>query len=402
MNILFVSQYYPPEIGAASNRIHYFAEFLAKNGHFVSVLTSTPNYPEGKIYPGHYNRYSAQKTNGVTVHRTRIYFTAKSNAIARIAHYLSFVLFALIAKRKIEKPDVIIASSPPLFTGLIGAILRKLWRTRLVLDIRDLWPESVESVGAIKNRRLLRQGERLAHYLYRTADRITATSPGIQKKLPESAQKKVTVLPNGAELDLFRPDIEGEGIRRRWNLGEKFVALYTGNLGLAQAPEVFIDAAEILKQVRDDIILLIVGAGVLLPALQQEASRRNLENIIFAGNQPRHTMPEFVAASDCCIIPYKKNDTFRNTLPSKMFDYMAGGKPFIINLEGEASALMEDAECGLLAAEEDAKDLAKKILELKKNPALAQKLGAAGRAYVEKNYRREVIARHLAELIETL
>src|SRR3989338_2233361 len=122
MKILFVSQYYPPEIGAASNRIGYFAEFLAKNGHTVSVLTSSPNYPEGKIYPGYYNRYSVQKTNGVTVHRTRIFLAPKKTATTRLIHYLSFIFAALITKRKIEKPDVLIATSPPLFTGLLGVI----------------------------------------------------------------------------------------------------------------------------------------------------------------------------------------------------------------------------------------------------------------------------------------
>lgn len=407
MHILFISQYYPPEIGAASNRISYFAQFLAKTGHTVSVLTSAPNYPEGKIYPGFQNRFSVKQENGVTVYRTRIFLTPKANTLARLIHYLSFMVSSFITRRKIEKPDIIIATSPPLFTGLIGIIFKKLWRVPIILDIRDLWPESVESVGAVKNKKLLRQGEKLAHWMYKSANRITATSPGIQKNLPESMQEKIIILPNGAELNLFGEGIRNQDarsawMRKKWNLGGKFAVLYTGNLGLAQAPEIFVKTAEILKQVQDDIVFLLVGSGVLLPKIEKEAREKNLTNIIFAGNQPRNRMPEFVAAANVCIIPYKKADTFRNTLPSKMFDYMAGGKPIIINLKGEASELIAQAQCGLLAKEEDPHDLARLILQIKNSPPEAKQMGEAGRNFVEKNYRREVIAENLCVLIKSM
>lgn len=404
MKILFITQFYPPEIGAASNRIGYFAKFLAKTGHEVSVLTSAPNYPEGKVYAGYKNRWTVQEDNGVTVYRTRIFLSPQKKTLSRLAHYLSFIIASVIAKRKIPKPDVIIATSPPLFVGLIGVIFKKLWRSvRFVLDIRDIWPESVESVGAVRNKILLKQGEKLASYIYHRADHITCTSPGIQKLLsvhglPARTLTNITVLPNGAELDIFRPDISGNHIRRIWNLENKFVVLYTGNLGLAQAPEIFIKTAAFLKEQRD-IIFLIVGAGVLKEKMEQAAMQKNLINIVFTGTRPRSEMPAFVAAADVCIIPYKKADTFRSTFPSKMFDYMAGAKPIIINLKGEASELINEADCGLLAEEENAKDLVEKILFLKNNSSKMERLGAAGRQFVEKNYRREKIAEDLNRLL---
>lgn len=399
MRILFISQFYPPEIGAASNRIGYFAKFLAKAGHEVSVLTSAPNYPEGKVYAGFQNRWTVQKDNGVTVYRTRIFLSTQKKILSRLAHYLSFIIASVIAKRKIQKPDFIIATSPPLFVGLIGVIFKKLWRgVRFILDIRDIWPESVESVGAVRSKTLLRQGEKLARYIYRRADHITCTSPGIKKLLTLA---NITILPNGAELDLFRPDISGDHIRRTWNLENKFVVLYTGNLGLAQAPEIFIKTAEILKQVRNDAAFLIVGAGVLFQKLQNEAAQKNLTNIIFTGARPRSEMPAFVAAANVCVIPYKKADTFRNTFPSKMFDYMAGAKPIIINLKGEASDLMEKAGCGLLANEENPRSLAETVIDLQKNPEKAKVMGQSGRIFVEKHYQREKIAEDLNCLLET-
>lgn len=402
MNILFISQFYPPEIGAASNRIGYFAKYLAQAGHQVSVLTSAPNYPEGKIYAGFRNRWTVQQDNAVTIYRTRIFLSKKNHILSRLTHYLSFVFASIVAKRKIQKPDVIIATSPPLFVGLIGVIFKKLWRTTpFVLDIRDLWPESVESVGAVKKKSLLRQGEKLARYIYRHADNITATSPGIKRLLMAHASPfaaNITILPNGAELDIFRPDISGDHIRRTWNLGNKFVVLYTGNLGLAQAPEIFVKAAEILKENRD-IIFLIVGSGVLKEKLEYDARGKNLTNMIFTGSQPRAHMPEFVAASNVCIIPYKAADTFRNTFPSKMFDYMAGSRPIIINLKGEASELMKKAGCCLLTKEENAKSLAEAIIDLQKNPVRAKEMGVSGRTFTEKYYQREIIAKDLEKLL---
>ncbi len=405
MNILFISQFYPPEIGAASNRIGYFAKYLAKAGHKVSVLTSAPNYPEGKIYGGFRNRWTVQEDNDVTVYRTRVFLSKKNHVISRLTHYLSFVFASVIAKRKIPKPDVIIASSPPLFVGLIGVIFKKLWRgTPFILDIRDLWPESVESVGAVKKKSLLRQGEKLARYIYRHATHITCTSPGIKKLLgahrPELIPH-ITVLPNGAELDIFRPDISPDHIRRTWNLGNKFVVLYTGNLGLAQAPEIFVKTAEILEK-NNDILFLIVGSGVLKEKLEDEARKKNLTNIIFTGSQPRAHMPDFVAASDICIIPYKAADTFRSTFPSKMFDYMAGSRPIIINLKGEASELIEKAGCGILVKEENAQSLAEALTNLQKNPEQTKAMGKSGRKFVEQYYQREIIAQDLEKLLRNL
>ncbi|MEK9132265.1 MAG: glycosyltransferase family 4 protein, partial [Patescibacteria group bacterium] len=323
------------------------------------------------------------------------------NVLSRLAHYVSFIISSFFIKHRIPKPDVVIASSPPLFVGIIGVIFKKLWHVPFILDIRDLWPESVESVGAVKNKKLLRQAEKLAHWIYKNAAHITVTSPGIQKKLTSQRLKilpAISIIPNGAELDLFKPDISGSQIRHTWNLGKNFVVLYTGNLGLAQAPEIFIKTAEILKK-HTDISLLIVGAGVLLEKLQIQATKKSLKNIIFTGNQPRSKMPHFVAAADICIIPYKAADTFRNTFPSKMFDYMAGARPIIINLKGEASELIDQAKCGVLAKEEDPQDLATHILKLKEDEQLKEKLGISGKNFVEENYRREIIAVNLGNVI---
>ena len=443
MRILFISHYYPPEIGAASNRIGYFAQYLAKKGHEVSVLTNSPSYPDNKIYEGYENRFTVKIENNVTVYRTKIFLSAKKSFTSRLAHYLSFVISSFVAKRKIPRPDIIFASSPPLFTGIIGVIFKKLWKTKLIIDIRDIWPESVESVGAVRNKSLLKQGEKLAKWIYKNADHITATSPGIEKKIlqattaeagqasyPDASvgiptlrrdklQANITVLPNGAELDIFRPDIKGDHMRKIWNLDDKFVVLYTGNLGLAQAPEVMLNAAEILKNdsslAAKNILFLIVGSGVFLEELQEHAQKKNLTNVIFTGPRPRVEMPQFVAASDVCIIPYKASDTFRNTFPSKMFDYMAGGKPIIINLKGEASDLIDKAECGACIEEDkvngearegglgqSAPALAEKIAELQKNPATAKHLGQNGRKFVEENYTREKIAEELSKLLASI
>lgn len=409
MKILFISQYYPPEIGAASNRIGYFAGFLAASGHEVSVLTSCPSYPGERPYEGYKNKFNLKIEDAVKVYRTRIFLSAKKNALGRLAHYLSFVISSVIKRKKIEKPDVIIATSPPLFTAITGVIFKKLWQVPLMTDIRDIWPESVESVGAVKNKALLAQGSKLAIWIYKNSDRISATSPGIKKKILQashSSNVKISIFPNGAELDLFNSQTQQQKnlsaqIRHRYGIGEKFLVLYTGNLGLAQAPEIFVKAARLLSE-NPDVVFLIVGEGVLRRKIEQDAKDRNLTNIIFTGPLPRSDMPAFISSADVCVIPYKKSDTFKNTLPSKMFDYMAGAKPLIINLDGEAAELIKQAGCGIITREESASSLLDAILYLKKNPDVAAEMGEKGREFVEKNYRREIIAGQLENELKTL
>lgn len=397
MNILFISHYYPPEIGAASNRIGFFARFLAAHGHAVTVLAPSPSYPDAKIYVGHENRLTIVSEEGVNVIRTRVFLSAKKSLSGRLAHYFSFIINGFFARRRIEKPDVIFATSPPLFVGLLAVALKKRWSVPLVVDIRDLWPQSVESVSLIGSRPLLRAGSRLAHFLYRSADHLTVTSKGIARQLQQYTDK-LSVMPNGADLELFAHHLLPHPIIGALPLKEKFVVMYTGNLGLAQAPEVLISAAETLRN-KEDIVFVIAGSGVLLDDLKRMAQRAALTNVIFTGPLPRSAMPSLLARANVCIIPYKKADTFRNTLPSKLFDYMAAAKPVIINLEGEAWDIIQEAGCGVLAREEDSRSLGEQILSLRGEGVKLPAIGEKGRQFVGDNFNRASISAKLEQLL---
>lgn len=401
MDILIISQYFPPEIGAAANRMKMTAEFFAKSGHKTTVLTSVPNYPDGILQRGYKNRIHIEKEENLTIVRVPVLLSQQKTTFKRLAHYGSFVVSAIRAGRKLPKPDLILVTSPPIFTGIIARYLAKKWKVPMVLDVRDIWPASVESVGAVRSKPVLWLGKHLAESLYSTAAHITATSDGIRKGIPKIFHHKVTVIPNGADFELFTPTPTREKTRTKYHLGEKFVALYSGNIGLAQAPEVLIEAAEHLKK-SPHIVLLIVGSGVVLQKIKHAAASKKLTNIIFTGVLPRESMPNIVAASDVCIIPYKKAETFRHTLPSKIFDYMAGAKPIIINLAGEASELIKKAECGVTVAEEDGPALAEAIIQMSEQQDKAQRMGQHGRIFVHKNYRREVICQRLLQTLQAV
>ncbi|PIQ77593.1 hypothetical protein COV82_03535, partial [Candidatus Peregrinibacteria bacterium CG11_big_fil_rev_8_21_14_0_20_46_8] len=379
--------------------------------HGVAVLTAAPNYPDGEIYKGYKNRFHKEEMDGVTIARVPVILSKKKGVTGRLASYLSFVMNGMRQAKKMPAPDILWATSPPLFTALIGLKAKKMWKVPLVMDIRDIWPASIRDVQAVHNKHLLNIAERLAEKTYAAADAITTTSDGILQSLPTQHHVKAHVIPNGVDEKLFSEEAQKKALSQNplpQRLHHKFVVLYAGNLGLAQAPEVMIEAASLLhhgtKQIkkRDDIHFVIVGSGVRTESMRELAQQKQLTNITFTGIQPHEKIPAYIAHSNLCLIPYKAEETFRRTLASKVFDYMAGGKPIIINLEGETAAIIKEAQCGFVAKDEDPRDLVKYITYFADDPEVAAQMGHAGREYAMQHFRRETIAKKLEEVIMNL
>jgi len=405
MNLLIYTQYFPPETNAPANRWGYFAEYLANKNNKITVLTSFPNHPLGRILTGYKNRWHFdEEKDNMGIIRTWTYISVSRKFISRLFNYFSFAFSSYINSFSIKNIDIIIASSPPLSVAIIGAIIAKKRRIPLILDLRDIWPEAAVSTGYIKKGFFYHLAEKWEKRCYKQAEKILVNSPAIfeeLKNIKNVSSSKLDLIPNGADLEFFKEIEHNNEIDEEYNTKNKFVVLYTGLLGFAQAPEVMIDAAEILKN-NKDIVFLIIGGGPLKKDLEAKIKNLKLDNVILTGQRPRKEMPVFVSKGDVCLIPYKNSATFQKNVPSKMFDYMASGKPIIINLEGAASDIIEKAQAGLVIEPENASALAKAIEQLYNNKFLRKKMGDLGRSYVEKYYDKKDISKQLETILENV
>ena len=405
MNLLVYTQYFPPETNAPANRWGYFAKYLANQNHKITVLTSFPNHPLGRILNGYKNQWHfKEEKDNMGIIRTWTYISVSRKFISRLFNYFSFAFSSCINSFSIKNIDIIIASSPPLSVAIIGAIIAKKKRIPLILDLRDIWPEAAVSTGYIKKGFLYHLAEKWEKRCYKQAQKILVNSPAIFEELKNIKgvpSSKLEFIPNGADLEFFKEINNSNKINEEYNIKDKFIVLYTGLLGFAQAPEVMIDAAKILEN-NKDIVFLIVGGGPLKKDLESKIKDLELDNVVLTGQRPREEMPVFVSRGDICLVPYKNSSTFQKNVSSKMFDYMASGKPIIINLEGAASDIIIKAQAGLVVEPENALALAKTIEQLYNNRFLRKKMGNSGKVYVEKHYDKKKISKQLEIILENV
>ncbi|MGH9437769.1 MAG: glycosyltransferase family 4 protein [Terriglobia bacterium] len=416
MRILYVCQYFPPEVCAPAVRAFELSREWRRAGHDVSVLTGFPNHPEGVIHPDYLRAwrkgFRRESHGGVRVYRTWLYPAANRKLWKRSANYLSFALSAAAAGPWISRNhDVVIATSPQLLVGAAGYVAARAQRLPFVLEVRDLWPESLEAVGVASQHSLLyRALECLAGFLYHHADRIVVDGEWKRNALAALGipASRVAVIQNGVPED-FCPAPESpqaqrarRELRAEYNLAGKFIAMYCGTLGMAQGLETIVDAAARLRSCRD-IIFLLVGEGAEREKIARRALDLGLRNLLCLNKQPRESIPGLLAMSDACLVPLRRSEVFRTAIPSKIFEAMAASKPVILNAEGEARQLLLEAKAGIATPPGDAVALADAVMLLQKSPELARCLGANGRrAALAKYTRRRQAADYMQFLNELI
>ncbi|MCX7885281.1 MAG: glycosyltransferase family 4 protein [Caloramator sp.] len=403
MNILFLTQYFPPEVGAPQNRIFEFAKRLKDNGHDITVLTAMPNYPKGEIYDGYKGkRFLIEDMDGIEVIRTSIYATKSKGFVKRLLNYFSFTFSSVFQGLKhIKKPiDVVITESPPLFLGWSGYVISKRLKAKYVFNISDLWPESAVKLGVLHNKLFIALSTYLEEFCYRKADIITGQTRGIVDNISSRGFKDKTYLvTNGVDTKFFGKDKANLEFIRENNLEGKFIVGYAGIHGIAQGLEVIVKAADILKSYKD-IVFVFVGDGPEKQKLINMKEDLNLKNVLFLPVQPKKNMPGIVACFDCAIVPLKKLDLFKGALPSKMFETLASKVPIVLSVEGEAKEFIENANGGICVEPENEKEIAQAVLKLYNEPELKKKLGENGRKYIEENYDRDKITRKFEDILK--
>lgn len=403
MHILFLCHYFPPEVNAPASRTYENAKRWVRAGHRVTVLTCHPSHPGGVVYPGFRNSVHAwEAKDGIRVLRVGTYLSANKGFAKRTANYVSFMLSAVAQCWRVKDVDLVVSTSPQFFCGMAGYFVSRLKRRPWVLEIRDLWPESIIAVGAIGNRRVIKALESVESFLYRKADHIVSLTRAFKRHIMGRgvADGKISIVTNGADLERYSPAGRMNGARREFGLGEDvFLASYIGTHGMAHGLGTILKAAKRLEN-EPNIRFLLVGDGAEREKLLREKEAMGLHNVIMLGQQPKERMPEFLAATDACLVLLIKSELFKTVLPSKIFEAMAMQRPIVLGVEGESRELVEEGGCGLCIEPEDDRELAEAVLRLAREPELCRKLGESGAEFVARRFDREVLAMEYLGVLE--
>lgn len=396
MRFLFLTQYYPPEPGAAAIRLQAMAHQLRRHGHEVEVVTAFPHHLGAKRQGGRPGQWRfTEEVNGVPVTRTWIWAVSTGRFWFRLLNYFSFVFTSFFGLLKSRRPDYVIVESPPLFLGITAFVYGWFKRVPYILSVSDLWPESAIALGLVKNPMLIGLTRRLEHFLYRHAAYVSGVTEGICRTIADTKTippGRVLFFPNGVDVSLFSSQDPSLELAHELGLAHKRVFLYPGTLGYAQGLEIILDAAEILRD-HPDIVFLLVGEGPVKASLQAEAKARGLSSLIFEPLQPVERMAEYFALARGVVVPLRRHKLFTGARPSKVFPAWAAGIPVIFAGEGEMASLIEDAGGGLVVPPEDGAGLAMAVEFLSRISDFEWKtMGQAGRNYVLSRYTWERIA----------
>jgi glycosyltransferase involved in cell wall biosynthesis len=404
MRILFLTHYFPPEVNAPASRTYEHCRRWVQAGADVTVITCVPNHPRGIIFPGYRNRlWQRERIDGIEVIRVWTLATANEGFLLRTLNYVVFMLMSIVASCFARRPDVVISTSPQFFAGLAGYVASRLRRARWILEIRDLWPESILAVGAIKSKAIIRLLEGLERFAYRKADRIVVVTESFVSHVAKHGGDagRITVITNGVDLSTFRQRERDVALARELGLEGKFVAAYVGTHGMAHGLKTILEAAEKLKD-RPDIALLMVGDGAAKAGLKEQRDRMGLTNVVMLDELPKDKMAQIWSISDVSLVLLRNLPLFATVIPSKIFESMAMERPIILGVVGESARIIEAAQCGIRIEPESAEQLSAAIRTLADDRSYLSSLGRHGADYVRAHYDRDKLAADFLEIIRRL
>jgi len=372
---------------AGGTRHYEFARYLAQKGHRVTVVASDVNY-----YSQEKLLYSQKKDekSGINILRARTYRKLHSGFFGRLLSYISFMIGSLQRSLKVKNIDIILGTSPPIFQAMVACLVALIRRKVFVLEVRDLWPDFLVEIGVIKNKILICFGRMVERYIYKKARVIIVNSPGYINHIKSKGifDKKIRLIPNSVDSSMFEPNEKGISFREELGITDKFLVLYAGAVGKANDIETLLNAAAILRD-QEKIVFVIVGGGNERERMIEIARQEKLENVLFIPPVPKAKIPEVIAASDACVAILKNVPMFKITYPNKVFDYMAGGRPIVLVIDGVIREVVESAGAGIFAQPGNGKSVADAIMRLYRNPELRKRMGSNGRNYVIQHFERK-------------
>ncbi len=403
MKILLVSHYFPPEIGAPQARLSEMAASWAKSGHEVTVLTGMPNHPTG-IIPTEYQGAVLREEfiDGYRVVRTWLYATPNEGFVKKTLGHLSFMITSiLLGITKVNKPDIVIVSSPTFFSIFSAWVISGIKRANLIVEIRDLWPAIFVELGVLTNKTVIKILEVLELYAYRVSDAVVVVTEGFLENLVSRGvpREKITVIRNGVDLDKFKSapcDLE---IKKELGATkDDIVVLYIGAHGISHGLISIAKTAQLLKDERN-IHFVFVGEGAAKKDLVEYVNENDIKNVTFLAGQPRERVPLILGAADICLVPLRDVPLFTSFIPSKIFEYLASEKAVIGSLSGEPAKILSESGA-VVVPPENPEMLAKAIKELSNSKDLRDTMAKTGRSYVEQNFDRTKLADDYLSLME--
>jgi len=405
MQILYIHQYFASRKGRTGTRSYEFGHHLVSKGHAVTMITSglaNTEFPvaEGKMHAEH--EIDGVRVVSVAGGYNDPHVGTGLSGWQRMRQFYEFSRAASRVGKSLARPDVVFATHTPLTVGLAGISLGRHFEVPFVFEVRDLWPEALVNVGALKNPAAIWWLGHMARKIYRKADHIVALSPGMKEGIVRTgiAAEKVTVIPNASDLDLFRPDLDGTASRQRLGLGDRFAAVYFGAMGLANGLDYVVQAGRILAQRgQDHIVLVLHGGGGKRDELEALARRYGLKNVVFSDLVPdKEEVARIVAGCDVCMTIYRAGRE-HTWSPNKMFDSLAAGKPVLINVGGWLGQTIESNKCGRALAPDRPEALADTLVELADNRTLCEEMGQNARALAEREFDRHLLATRLEKVL---
>jgi glycosyltransferase involved in cell wall biosynthesis len=396
MRILFITDNFPPEVNAPATRTYEHCRQWAEQGMDITVLTCVPNFPHGKVYPGYHNRiYQKERMDGIRVVRLWSYMTANQGFAKRIIDYLSFAVNAFLFGLY-YKADIIVATSPQFFTTWAACGISFLKRIPWVFELRDLWPESIKTVGAMENSRALRFLEKAELFLYHRSDLVVALTPAFKKNIVARGipAEKVATVPNGANLNLFQPRPKDSQLLRKLGLEDKFVVGYLGTHGMAHSLEFIVSTLDKIEN--KAIHFLFIGDGARKKYVVKKARDKGLKNVTFLDPVPKEDVPRYLSLMDASLVPLKKSDTFKTVIPSKIFESACMSRPIILGVDGQAREIIEYYGAGIFFEPEDESAFLIAVNEIISDQALYSRLQTGCRelamAYDRKQLADDMLA----------
>jgi len=400
VHVLFLTDNFPPEVNAPASRTFEHCREWVKAGHRVTVITCAPNFPKGKVFDGYRNKLWQRETmEGIEVVRVWSYITANEGFVRRILDYQSYMVSAIVASLFVRKVDVIVGTSPQFFTACAAYVASRLKFRPYVFELRDLWPETIKAVGAMKNARAIELLEKLELFLYRKSAKVISVTKSFKKNLISRGidGSKIEIVTNGVDISQFTPRPKDEALTKQLGLEGKFVAGYIGTHGLCHGLETLVTAAERLRGT--GIVFLFLGDGARKQFLRDMAAEKKLDNVVFIDSVPKAEVPRYWSILDVSVIHLQKAELFTTVIPSKLFESMGMGLPVLHGVEGESADIVRDEHAGIPFEPENVDELVAALRRLKENPAELEQFKASCLKGAQ-NYDRTNLALKMMRILE--
>ncbi len=404
MHILFLTDNFPPEVNAPASRTFEHAREWVQAGAQITIITGAPNFPTGKVFDGYRNRlWQREQVDGINVIRVWTYITANAGFVKRTLDYLSFMFSAALASLLVRRVDVVVGTSPQFFTVCAAWFVGAVKRCPFVFELRDLWPESIKAVGAMRQSRFITALEKVEWFLYRRAALIVSVTESFKKRLVEGGihAEKISVITNGVDLSRFSPRVKDVELVAQLNLDGCFVAGYIGTHGMAHRLDSLLDVAKSLPNLADGrpFRLLLVGDGAEKAKLVARAAEQGIDNVVFVDTVSKDQIVRYWSVLDAAVIHLRRTPVFETVIPSKIFEAMGMGIPLIHGVAGESAAIVEREGCGICVAPEDVDAMAAAVQRLGADPALAEGYSKQGLAAAQR-YARPILAQRMLSLLK--